>query len=264
MVFQMAVSERQFSLGEIETNVKEMQEDVRLCKERHPGVQLVVFPELSATGYFLTSSLHEVAEEKDGSIFKQMSHTAKRHGVYLLYGYVEKDALGKIYDSCMLINAEGECAANYRKIHLTPPEKEFFTAGDDPVVVDTDLGKVALVICWDLAFPEYSLHFSKNQVDLVLAPSAWESPYESPFVKFGSARALDSTTYLAASNHLGTSGELEFFGQSTVYSPEGNVLPYEDHLEDKLYITTIDFNKTKQLKEDFYTMNGDRRRDVFE
>ncbi|WP_406944872.1 carbon-nitrogen hydrolase family protein [Halobacillus sp. SY10] len=264
MKVQMALSQREFIPGDKKSNIQRMEEDIELCKRKKPRTNLVVFPELSATGYFLEPALRDVAEERFGSTFQRMSTAAKREGLYLLYGYVEKDTSDHLYNSTMLLDPNGQCIAHYRKIHLTPFEKEFFKGGDAPVVVDTPIGRIALLICWDLAFPEYSAYLSKEGVELVLAPSAWESPYEGPFARFASARAIDTTAYVATCNHKGQSGNLSFFGQSRVYNPDGTKVALFENIQEKWMVSTIDYDVIKKWKQRFFTMNDDRRTDVFE
>ena len=264
MNVQIALSEREFAPGDKAGNIQRMEEDIEVCKSREPNVDLIVFPELSVTGYFLDPSLKNVAEDKFGSTFQRMSATARREEVYLLYGYVEKGTSDNLYNSTMLLNPEGQCLAHYRKIHLTPLEKEFFNGGDVPVVVDTPIGRIALLICWDLAFPEYSAYLSKEGVELILAPSAWESPYEGPFARFASSRAMDSTAYVATCNHKGKFGKLSFFGQSRVYNPDGTTAALYENIQDQWIVTTIDYDMIQEWKQRFFTMNDDRRPDVFE
>ncbi|WP_226581024.1 carbon-nitrogen hydrolase family protein [Halobacillus litoralis] len=262
MSVTIALSQHAYTPGDKDANIRRMEEDIERCMNKN--VDLIVFPELAATGYFLSPALHDVAEEKFGPVYERMSTAARKGGVYLLYGYVERASSGDLYNSTVLLDHNGEFVAHYRKIHLTPPEKEFFKGGEDPVVVQTPIGKIALMICWDLAFPEYAAYLSKQNVELILAPSAWESPYENPFASFASARAIDTTAYVAACNHTGDSGRLSFFGQSRVYSPDGTVISEYEQIKDKLVVTTIDYRTIIDWKDRFFTMNNDRRPEVFE
>lgn len=261
--FKLAVVQSTFEPEQVEQNLEKMEHLTESCVRKFPNIPIILFPELSTTGYFLTPSLRKVAQKKDGFSFQKLSALAEKHKIYLVYGYVEQGESGNIYNSVQLIDPNGKSLANYRKIHLTPLERDYFQAGDKAVVVDTSLGRVGLMICWDLAFPELARLLAVEGADLLLAPTAWEDPFNKPFLNFGMARAIDNTVFLASSNHIGSSGSLEFFGQSSIYGPDGEVLARAEAYKDEIITADILIDNRQKLKDEFFSMLEERRLDIY-
>ncbi|ERN54382.1 carbon-nitrogen hydrolase family protein [Alkalihalophilus marmarensis] len=248
---------------DIHVNLKSMKEHINSCVKKQPEVQLIVFPELSLTGYYLSQHVKEAALTHDSPVLKEVAGLAAEHKIYLAFGYVELGEDKRIYNSIQLITPTGRCIANYRKIHLTKLEKEFFTAGNEVVTVETEIGKIGLMICWDLAFPELARMHALNDADIMIAPSAWEVPFDKPFQHFGVSRAIDNSVFLVAVNHIGNSDELEFFGQSAIYGPDGEAITRSlNNQEDILYAKLL-FNEREKLKQTFFSMLNERRTDLY-
>ncbi|WP_027086103.1 carbon-nitrogen hydrolase family protein [Cohnella panacarvi] len=260
---QIAVAQSAFVNGDVICNLNKMDRLVRQCLSLHPKVRLIVFPELAATGYLLSPQAKDLAQLQTGEIYISMRETAIRNGVWIVYGYVERDEAGHVYNAIQMIDPSGGIAGNYRKIHLTPLEKSWFRPGSDLVAVRTDVGVVGLMICWDLAFPELARSLVLQGADLIAAPSAWETPYDSPFVRFGAARAIDNTVYVAACNHIGTSGELSFFGKSAIYAPDGATVCMAEENEERIVAADLDYEWRDEIKSTFFTMLADRRPDTY-
>ncbi|MCQ6267815.1 carbon-nitrogen hydrolase family protein [Fictibacillus sp. WQ 8-8] len=260
---QIAVVQASFRNGDVSYNVNRMRKMIEQIKADHPQMRFIVFPELSATGYYLSADIKEVAEEQNGTIFRQFRKTASENNLYVAYGYVERGIAGEIYNSVQLIDPSGNALANYRKIHLTPLEKEFFSSGSEAVAVQTDIGKIGLMICWDLAFPELARALALQGAELLIAPAAWERPYDGSFLKFGMARAIDNTVYVAAPNHIGQSENLSFFGKSVIYSPDGTAMVSAEGDEEGTLVAELDYKKRNEIKKSFFTMLEERRTDIY-
>lgn len=259
----IAVAQAAFKNGDLSYNHAKMEKMVEQCKEQHPDTRLIVFPELSATGYFLSPEAKELAQYQEGASFEKIRKTAVQYDMWIVYGYIEKDAEGRVYNSIQMIDPAGKLAGNYRKIHLTPLEKGVFTPGSDLVTVETELGKIGLMICWDLAFPELARSLAIKGADLIAAPSAWEVPYDAPFVQFAAARAIDNTVYVAACNHIGTSEELSFFGKSGIYAPDGMTISMAGEHEERIITASLDYDWREEIKQTFFTMLADRRPNLY-
>ncbi len=127
--FDIALAQMTPADGDIDANLAKMETIIHECKRKFPNVRLLLFPELCTTGYVLSEMLKEAAQTWDGSTFQHMSQLAQTFQLYLAYGYVEKDHTGNLYNSLILINPNGQCIGNYRKIHLTPFEKAWVFFG---------------------------------------------------------------------------------------------------------------------------------------
>lgn len=260
---KIAVVQTAFKNGDLSYNQAKMEKMVQQCKEQHPDIRLIIFPELSATGYYLSSEMKELAQFQEGSIFEHMQKVAKQYEMWIVYGYAEKDGENQVYNAIQLIDPTGKQAGNYRKIHLTPLEKELFTPGSDLVTVETEIGTIGLMICWDLAFPELARALTLRGADLLVAPSAWEIPYDLPFHHFAAARAIDNTVYVAACNHIGTSDRLSFFGKSAIVAPDGQTMGMAEENNEQMITATLQYDWRDAIQQTFFTMLADRRPDLY-
>ena len=121
------------------------------------GAHLVILPEIWNIGYFSFDLYSKESETVNGETARRMSQKAKEHGFYLHAGsFVEEDH-GKLFNTSLLFSPDGKLIARYRKIHLFgfgSEESQILSRGSEVVVVETDLGKIGMCICYDLRFPE--------------------------------------------------------------------------------------------------------------
>ena len=123
------------------------------------GAELVVFPECMDTGYLFDSPEHcrELAETMtDGPFVKALSALASRHGIYIASGITEWDpAKEKIFNSGVMFGRKGELVCHYHKQFLATHDQNWFEFGEKGCpVVETDLGRIGLLICFDGRIPE--------------------------------------------------------------------------------------------------------------
>ena len=261
--YQIGLIQARFANEQVSENLQKMKKIVETCKEAHADVKLLLFPELAATGYSLSATLRNCAEEQHGDIAAYMAELARANDLAIGYGYAERGPAGEMFNSFQLMDRHGEPVAHYRKIHLTELERGIFAAGSEIVSAQTELGHLGFMICWDLAFPELARMLALRGVDLILAPSAWEKPYDPAFLRFGMARAIDNTVYVAACNHLGQSQHLHFFGRSTLHGPDGTSIAAADDEDERVIIGTVDLEYRRTLQTRFYTMLKERRKELY-
>ncbi|WP_027364844.1 carbon-nitrogen hydrolase family protein [Desulfotruncus alcoholivorax] len=261
--FQIAVVQAGFACGEADHNLDKMKKIIHSCREQHRDMELILFPELSATGYNPSLAIRQLAEMQTGPIFQVMAESARSHNVHVGYGYVELGEGGRVFNSIILIGPDGQLLANYRKMHLTVWEQGIFDPGRDFVTVDTKLGRIGLMICWDLAFPEMARVLAVNGAELLLAPSAWEKPYDLPYRRFSMARAIDNTVFLATCNQVGVAGNLDFFGLSGIYGPDGDMLASAGADIEDVIVANIDPGRRLDLQKSFFSMMLERRTELY-
>src|SRR5262245_8678243 len=151
----VAVSQLAITIGEPEANRAAAAAAVTEAARR--GAKIVVLPELTPSGYVFTDAAEArgLGEPADGPTAAQWSGLAKAHDVVIVGGFAELDAGGHLYNSAMLVDGSG-LRAVYRKAHLWHAEADFFTPGaEEPPVVDTTFGRIAMMICYDVEFPEW-------------------------------------------------------------------------------------------------------------
>ncbi|CAL78568.1 Putative nitrilase/cyanide hydratase family protein (carbon-nitrogen hydrolase) [Bradyrhizobium sp. ORS 278] len=160
------VSVAQFTPSpDVASNLARIAELAAAAKEK--GAELVVFPELAATG--LTHSA-ETAEPIPGRITAALTELAAERGLTLVCGLAERDG-NTIYNSAVLVTPDGKIST-YRKTHLTTAERSWATAGDEWTVVDTPMGRIGILIGHDAVFPEAGRVLALRGCDLIVCPSA--------------------------------------------------------------------------------------------
>ena len=133
------------------------------------GAQLVVLPELFGCGYEYTDRNFGLSEPLDGPTGIWICHTAQRLGIHLVGSFPARMAGGS-YIVAMLAAPDGRQWV-YRKMHVAIWENGYFARGADPVIADTALGRIGLLICWDQVFADLALAY-RGRVDLLCIPSS--------------------------------------------------------------------------------------------
>jgi len=205
-------------------------------------VRLLVMPELFLSGYNIgPQALRDRAEPVDGPAFLAAAAIAHRRQVALLYGYPELDADGRFYNSAILIDRDGQRLANFRKLHLFGEmERAVFAPGEDPAVLaEIDGTKLAILICYDVEFPELVRGVALAGADLVVVPTALMYPYDFVPRVLVHARAYENQVFLAYANRCGTEGDLHYTGQSCILGPDGSELARAGEGEEVI-VATLD------------------------
>lgn len=183
--------------------------------------ELAVFPELCTTGYVPETAVR-LAETVPGPLTDRLSSIAAEHDVELAVGMPER-ADGDVYNALVLVDGRG-VGAVYRKRHLWGDEADVFRRGEDPCVVDTAVGRVGLLVCYDLNFPEAALPYARQECDALLVSSAWRAAYRDDWRLLTRARAFEGTSYLLGVNHAGAQAGRVHGGRSFVVAPDGTVV----------------------------------------
>ena len=139
------------------------------------GAQVVVLPELVQSGYLFTDRFEalSLAETRDGPILQLWQALARELNLVIVGGFCERLPGDELANSAAMIDANG-LRAVYRKAHLWDAEKDIFTAGDaPPPVVETVHGRLGMLICYDLEFPEWVRLPALAGADLLCAPVNW-------------------------------------------------------------------------------------------
>jgi predicted amidohydrolase len=138
------------------------------------GAQIVVLPELASSGYVFADrdELSSFAETRDGPTISEWANLAGSFGITIVGGFPEA-AGDAIFNSAAVVDASG-LRDVYRKAHLWDTENRVFDRGDDlPIVVDTDHGRVGVIVCYDVEFPEWVRAVALSGADLLCAPVNW-------------------------------------------------------------------------------------------
>lgn len=213
-------------LGETHRNAEVMTGWVKAAKKE--GASVVCFPEMNVTGYSTRQEIADAAETVPGAVTAAISEMARTEQITILAGMAEKDGMGRIFATHLVVTPDGISGA-YRKLHMAPPEQAVFQAGDEAPVFETEGIRFGIQLCYDAHFPELSTLMALKGADLIFIPHA--SPRGTPEQKYQSwmrhlpARAYDNSVFVIACNQVGENGNgLCFPGVAVALDPAGNVL----------------------------------------
>ncbi|TGL20226.1 carbon-nitrogen hydrolase family protein [Leptospira levettii] len=194
--------------------------------------------------------------------FSFLKETAKDLGIYLLGGgFPTKAPSGKVFNTAVIVNPQGEEVFRYHKVHLFDavvgdgfPYKEsnHTEAGEKvPEVIPTEYGNISSAICYDLRFPELFRALSKQGVDLCFLPAAFTVPTgEAHWHVLLRARAIENLMYVLAPGQTGTHdphGKRKTFGHSLIISPWGEILA-ELNSEEGFAIAGIELDRLNEIR----------------
>ncbi|WP_027964604.1 carbon-nitrogen hydrolase family protein [Halalkalibacillus halophilus] len=230
------------TIGQFQPGLGKKQENLLRIKETFQqaykdSAELVLLPELSLSGYFIQDLDFSVAETIDGESITYIKKLCNTYNLYTLFSFPEKSEDGTLFNSTALISPRGKILTTYRKVHLYGTEKEVFTAGEEYKVIDTPLGRIGLMICYDLDFPEVARVLTLKGADLILVATNNMKPYQSYQEVFLKSRAMENEVPIVLCNRTGWEREFEFFGESAAYDAFGNKIV---KLEEKEQISTFD------------------------
>lgn len=226
----MNISLAQFKpvLKDTQHNMEKMKEYMREAKKAKADI--VLFPEMALTGYLLKEAVKEYAEEVDGPLIQSLKEICKEVNIAIIVSFPEKEG-HLYYISCLYIDEKGEILGKYRKTHLFDTERHYFSKGKDYPVLNTKFGKVGMMICYDLEFPEVARMLRMQGADIIFIPTANMKPYEEYQNVYVRSRAMENEIPVVICNRLGQEGDLEFFGNSMVVDHKGSVLLNAEHQE---------------------------------
>jgi len=194
------------------------------------GADIVVLPELWACGYdvsTLSSDAAAAAEPVPGRRTSALGELARRGGLWVFAGSVPERAAGQIYNTALVFNREGALVARHRKAHLyqSTGEHAIFAAGDCLTsFVDSELGHVGVIVCFDGDFPQSAHALAARGADLVILPSAYEWEARAYWDLFYPAAALANGQWWVMVNQCGSTVSGTLLGGSKVISPAGQVI----------------------------------------
>jgi N-carbamoylputrescine amidase len=277
---------QQHNVADIETNKQRLADSIR--KAAGLGAQLIVLQELHNSLYFCqveSVDNFDLAEPIPGPSTAFYGQLAKELGVVLVTSLFERRAAGLYHNTAVVFEKDGSIAGRYRKMHIPDDpayyEKFYFTPGDlgfHPI--DTSVGRLGVLVCWDQWFPEAARLMALQGADLLIYPTA--IGYESTDTKEEQERQREAWTTVqrghavanglpvVAVNRVGfepdpshqTNG-IQFWGSSFVAGPQGELLYRASNSEEALGIVDIDLAHSEQVRR-WWPFLRDRRIDQYD
>lgn len=197
------------------------------------GANLAVLPEMWSSG-FAYKNLNQLALET-ASIVEQLLELSKELNLVIVGSMPEPNG-DKVFNTVFLMD-NGKIAGTYRKIHLFSllGEDRAFSAGQSRLLAETSIGKIGVIICYDIRFPELSRRLALEGADIICIPAQWPKPRDEHWRTLVRARAMENQLFVVASNASGLIGKLDFFGMSMIVDPKGDILAEADAAETEIY-----------------------------
>lgn len=240
-------------------NVKRAERFIEEAAEN--GASLICLPEAFNTGYLGSDipAMMTLAEPLCGAAVTAVRAMARRLGIHIIAPILYRADNGAVENTAVFIDDDGSVVGTYSKTHLVGDERIYLQRGKNYTVWDTKLGKIGILICYDICFPETSRMLALNGAELIIVPAAWRAgSYFKEWWDLNLAcRALDNLVYVAAVNRRGQSGEEIFAGKSQIISPTGQVLVAAGIEEERIIYQTISTERVAGERE-FNTVFKDR------
>jgi omega-amidase len=209
------------------------------------NVSLLVFPELSLTGFTMKSEIF--AEEMDGISFNYFMHLSRRLKKHIFAGIIERD--GKdIYNSLIHFDNKGLIRVIYRKIHpfSLAKENKHYNAGRETITTKIDKVTFGLSICYDLRFPELYRHYGNEKIDVLINIANWPFARINHWDTLLQSRAIENQSYIIGVNRIGNDPYLEYPGHSSVISPMGEIVGQT--LEEEILVVEINSDTVSEIR----------------
>lgn len=252
------------------------------------GAQLIVLQELHNSLYFCQTenvNLFDLAEPIPGPSTNFYGELARQYGVVIVASLFERRAAGLYHNTAVVIEKDGTIAGKYRKMHIPDDpayyEKFYFTPGDlgfHPI--ETSLGKLGVLVCWDQWYPEAARLMALQGAELLIYPTA--IGYESSDTEDEQQRQREAWTTVqrghAVANGLpvvsvnrvgyepdpsGQTKGIQFWGSSMVVGPQGEMLYRASEVEEECTIVSVDLNHSEHVRR-WWPFLRDRRIDAYE
>jgi N-carbamoylputrescine amidase len=268
-----------------EDNIRKSLEGIAACAKA--GAGLVVLQELHTGIYFCQAedtAMFDMAHPIPGADTDVFSKAAAEHGVVLVTSLFEKRAAGLYHNTSVVFERDGSIAGKYRKMHIPDDpayyEKFYFTPGDigfEPI--QTSVGKLGVLVCWDQWYPEAARLMALAGADLLIYPTAigWESTdtqsekerQHQAWELVQRGHAVANGLHVIAVNRTGhepdwsdVTGGIQFWGQSFVAGPQGELLYRAPSDEEQVHVVELNLQRSEDVRR-IWPFLRDRRIDAY-
>lgn len=249
--FRIALAQISCRQGNKRENLETIKRNVARAKKEN--ARLVVFPELSLTGYVVRDQVYDLAERIPGPSTRVIERTAKANGMYIIFGMPEisEKTNSTLHNAAVIAGPEGYIG-KYRKMYLPThsvfEEKRYFRPGYQASVYDTEIGKIGMIICYDIYFPEVTRLMRLDGAQLIVCISASPAVRRSYFETLTAARAIENTAFLAYVNLAGIEDGLQFWGGSRLLGPSGTIIAQAKYDKEDFTVAEVDYNDLRAVE----------------
>ena len=224
---------------------------------------VLVLPETWNTGFFPKDNLVLLADDDGTRTITEIGKLAKQHAVNIVAGSVANRRHDSIYNTAYIFDREGEVIASYDKTHLFSPmgEHEFFEAGDHLCRFELDGISCAMIICYDIRFPELVRSLTLKGVDVFFVVSQWPDVRADHLRTLARARAIENQMFVNVCNSCGRYDDTQYGGGSVLIDPWGKVLA-EAGMEEEIITGDLDLSIVEGIRSSINVFR-DRREDLY-
>jgi len=256
---QIQAASIQFNVkqGDVEANLLYVRNALQRVADK--GANLAVLPEMWSTG-FAYRNLNELALSTSTIVDELLAISQKLNLVII--GSMPEPAGDKVFNTIYMVD-NGRLAGIYRKIHLFSllNEDKAFKGGDKWLLADTSIGKIGVIICYDIRFPELSRRLALEGAQVICIPAQWPKPRQEHWHTLVRARAMENQLFVIACNACGLIGKLDFFGMSMIINPKGDIMVEAGEEECEL-IARLDMQEIEEWRAQIPCFN-DRKPELY-
>ena len=239
-------------IGDLGVNVEKVKELLETNLSNRLA-DFVFLPEVWTVGWDCESFPACSEKIDDAESLEMLKGIAKKYSVNIVGGsFVEKGTKEELFNTCPVINRNGELVCTYKKNHLFSyygsDEGKYITAGENPVMVELEGVKIGLSICYDIRFPEIYRAYRKAGADILVNMAAWGANKKIPWDTMTTSRAVENQTYFVALTQTGKLRDGDNLGHSMILDYNGNVLSEINKIEGGIY-ATIDLEEMYSFRE---------------
>jgi predicted amidohydrolase len=239
-LIKLAVLQWQIAFGNIQENRKKVLELLSPLED-----SLVVLPEMFPCGFDYDNLKNHAKESQ--RLLEELRELSKEKRLTLIGTYPEEGE-GKLFNTAFVLS-DGLLVGKRDKIKPFPlyREGEHFSPGQENPVFETRHGKVGVLVCFELRFPNLGWELRKKGAQLIAVPSLWGAKRKEHLRVLSQARAVELQSYLLLSNGWGRTGEEEYAGNSAIYDPWGNTLAFSE-VGDSVLLVYADLKKVEAVR----------------
>jgi len=212
---------------------------------------LIVFPELFLTGYLCRDELPRLGIKENGVEIQRLEKIANSAESHIIVGAPVIGEKGELFNSSLLIGPDGYIG-RYDKLYLPTflpfEEKIFFHEGKGLPVFDTEIGRLGMLICYDIFFSEVAEGLAMQGAEIIVNISASPTISRKFFETLIPARAVENTVFYLYNNLVGTEERLTFWGGSTVVNPKGFIISKGEYFKEQAVRATLDMREIQSAR----------------
>lgn len=228
------------AIGNLELNIESVKNLLTANLNKYEKCDFVFLPELWTVGWDCPSFPASAEALEESRAVSMLKNIAKEFEVNILGGSFVRKENDKLFNTCPVINREGEVICIYDKNHLYSyngdTENNYITAGNTPVMVEIEGIKLGISICYDIRFPEIYRAYRKADADILVNMAAWPKSRKVHWDTLTRARAIENQTFVVALTQTGLLADgVENLGHSMIIDYDGKILDEINEVEGAIY-----------------------------